>query len=404
VYIRFVKNNPLRTAYQKDMEDIKMVDLTGMMNRIRPELDSAINRVLNSERFIGGVEVEEFSNELKAALVNREKGGEEAFIIPCANGTDALQIALMALGIGPGDEVIAPAFTFISTVEVIALLGAKPVLVDVHADTFNIDCLAVENAISKNTKAIVPVHLFGQCADMGGLMDISNKTGIPIVEDTAQSLLSTYCDDKGLSGRAGLFGAFGTTSFFPSKNLGCMGDGGALFTRDKKLAQIAKSIVNHGGSVRYQHDIVGMNSRLDSLQAAILRVKLPHLNTYISQRQKAASIYDELLKNVEEVEIPVRDDNSTHVFHQYTIQIADDIRDDIVRGLAEDRIPTGVYYPKGVHEQKAFEGLGYKTGEFPITEKLSKTVLSLPMHTELSSSQQNYIVERLVSRINDLKS
>lgn len=386
------------------MEDIKMVDLTGMMNRIRPELDSAINRVLNSERFIGGVEVEEFSNELKAALVNREKGGEEAFIIPCANGTDALQIALMALGIGPGDEVIAPAFTFISTVEVIALLGAKPVLVDVHADTFNIDCLAVENAISKNTKAIVPVHLFGQCADMGGLMDISNKTGIPIVEDTAQSLLSTYCDDKGLSGRAGLFGAFGTTSFFPSKNLGCMGDGGALFTRDKKLAQIAKSIVNHGGSVRYQHDIVGMNSRLDSLQAAILRVKLPHLNTYISQRQKAASIYDELLKNVEEVEIPVRDDNSTHVFHQYTIQIADDIRDDIVRGLAEDRIPTGVYYPKGVHEQKAFEGLGYKTGEFPITEKLSKTVLSLPMHTELSSSQQNYIVERLVSRINDLKS
>jgi dTDP-4-amino-4,6-dideoxygalactose transaminase len=404
VYIRFVKNNPLRTAYQKDMEDIKMVDLTGMMNRIRPELDSAINRVLNSERFIGGVEVEGFSRELKAALVNREKGGEEAFIIPCANGTDALQIALMALGIGPGDEVIAPAFTFISTVEVIALLGAKPVLVDVHADTFNIDCLAVENAISKNTKAIVPVHLFGQCADMGGLMDISNKTGIPIVEDTAQSLLSTYCDDKGLSGRAGLFGAFGTTSFFPSKNLGCMGDGGALFTRDKKLAQIAKSIVNHGGSVRYQHDIVGMNSRLDSLQAAILRVKLPHLNTYISQRQKAASIYDELLKNVEEVEIPVRDDNSTHVFHQYTIQIADDIRDDIVRGLAEDRIPTGVYYPKGVHEQKAFEGLGYKTGEFPITEKLSKTVLSLPMHTELSSSQQNYIVERLVSRINDLKS
>lgn len=386
------------------MEDIKMVDLTGMMNRIRPELDSAINRVLNSERFIGGVEVEEFSNELKAALVNREKGGEEAFIIPCANGTDALQIALMALGIGPGDEVIAPAFTFISTVEVIALLGAKPVLVDVHADTFNIDCLAVENAISKNTKAIVPVHLFGQCADMGGLMDISNKTGIPIVEDTAQSLLSTYCDDKGLSGRAGLFGAFGTTSFFPSKNLGCMGDGGALFTRDKKLAQIAKSIVNHGGSVRYQHDIVGMNSRLDSLQAAILRVKLPHLNTYISQRQKAASIYDELLKNVEGVEIPVRDDNSTHVFHQYTIQISDDIRDDIVRGLAEDGIPTGVYYPKGVHEQKAFEGLGYKTGEFPITEKLSKTVLSLPMHTELSSSQQNYIVERLVSRINDLKS
>jgi len=395
----------LRTASKKDIADIKMVDLTGMMNRIRPELDSAINRVLNSERFIGGEEVEEFSKELKAALLSRDNGGEEdAFIIPCANGTDALQIALMALGIGPGDEVIAPAFTFISTVEVIALLGAKPVLVDVHADTFNIDCGAVENAISEKTKAIVPVHLFGQCADMGGLMDISNKTGIPIVEDTAQSLLSSYCDDKGMSGRAGLFGAFGTTSFFPSKNLGCMGDGGALFTRDKNLAQIAKSIANHGGSIRYHHDMVGMNSRLDSLQAAILRVKLPHLSTYISQRQKAASIYDDLLKIVEGVEIPVRDENSTHVFHQYTIQISGDIRDDVAKGLAKDGIPTGIYYPKGIHEQKAFESLGYKVGEFPITEKLSKTVLSLPMHTELSSSQQNYIVERLVSRINDLKS
>jgi len=404
VYLRFVKKNPLRTASKKDIEDIKMVDLTGMMNRIRPELDSAINRVLNSERFIGGEEVEEFSKELKAALLNRDKGEEETFIIPCANGTDALQIALMALGIGPGDEVIAPAFTFISTVEVIALLGAKPVLVDVHADTFNIDCKAVENAISEKTKAIVPVHLFGQCADMGGLMAISNKTGIPIVEDTAQSLLSSYCDDKGMSGRAGLFGAFGTTSFFPSKNLGCMGDGGALFTRDKNLAQIAKSIANHGGSIRYHHDMVGMNSRLDSLQAAILRVKLPHLSTYISQRQKAASIYDDLLKIVEGVEIPVRDENSTHVFHQYTILIAGDIRDDVAKGLAEDGIPTGIYYPKGIHEQKAFENLEYKAGKFPITEKLSKTVLSLPMHTELSSSQQNYIVERLVSRINDLKS
>ena len=394
----------MRTASKKDIEDIKMVDLTGMMNRIRPELDSAINRVLNSERIIGGEEVEEFSKELKAALLNRDKGEEETFIIPCANGTDALQIALMALGIGPGDEVIAPAFTFISTVEVIALLGAKPVLVDVHADTFNIDCKAVENAISEKTKAIVPVHLFGQCADMGGLMAISNKTGIPIVEDTAQSLLSSYCDDKGMSGRAGLFGAFGTTSFFPSKNLGCMGDGGALFTRDKNLAQIAKSIANHGGSIRYHHDMVGMNSRLDSLQAAILRVKLPHLSTYISQRQKAASIYDDLLKIVEGVEIPVRDENSTHVFHQYTILIAGDIRDDVAKGLAEDGIPTGIYYPKGIHEQKAFENLEYKAGKFPITEKLSKTVLSLPMHTELSSSQQNYIVERLVSRINDLKS
>jgi len=399
----------LKIASKKDMEGIKMVDLNGLMNRIRPELDAAINRVLDSERFIGGEEVEEFSKELKSALTFHEgttiEGiNDDVFIIPCANGTDALQIALMALGIGPGDEVITPAFTFISTVEVIALLGAKPVLVDVQADTFNIDCQAVENAITEKTKAIIPVHLFGQCADIGALMAISNKTGIPIIEDTAQSLLSTYCDDKGMSGRAGLFGAFGTTSFFPSKNLGCLGDGGALFTRDRDLAQTAKAITNHGGSIRYQHDRVGLNSRLDSLQAAILRVKLPHLNTHITQRQKAAAIYDDLLKSVEGVAIPERDEKSTHVFNQYTLKLEDDIRDELAQGLAEDNVPTGVYYPKGIHEQKAFEGLGYKTGAFPITEKLSKTVLSLPMHTELSNAQQKYIVERLVSRLRDINS
>ena len=390
------------------MEGIKMVDLNGLMNRIRPELDVAIKRVLDSGRFIGGEEVEGFSKELKSALCLHEgktMGGlsDDVFIVPCANGTDALQIALMALGIGPGDEVITPAFTFISTVEVIALLGAKAVLVDVQADTFNIDCREVEKAITEKTKAIIPVHLFGQCADMRALMAISNKTGVPIIEDTAQSLLSTYCDDQGMSGRAGLFGAFGTTSFFPSKNLGCIGDGGALFTRDKKLAQTAKSIANHGGSKRYQHDMVGLNSRLDALQAAVLRVKLPHLNSHISQRQNAAAIYDDLLQNVEGVVVPARDEKSSHVFNQYTIKLEDEIRDELAQGLAEDGVPTGVYYPKGIHEQKAFEGLGYKTGAFPITEKLSKTVLSLPMHTELSSAQQKYIVARLVSRLRDMK-
>ena len=390
------------------MEGIKMVDLNGLMNRIRPELDVAIKRVLDSARFIGGEEVEGFSKELKSALCLHEgktMGGlsDDVFIVPCANGTDALQIALMALEIGPGDEVITPAFTFISTVEVIALLGAKAVLVDVQADTFNIDCREVEKAITEKTKAIIPVHLFGQCADMRALMAISNKTGVPIIEDTAQSLLSTYCDDQGMSGRAGLFGAFGTTSFFPSKNLGCIGDGGALFTRDKKLAQTAKSITNHGGSKRYQHDRVGLNSRLDALQAAVLRVKLPHLNSHISQRQNAAAIYDDLLQHVEGVVVPARDEKSSHVFNQYTIKLEDEIRDELARGLAEDGVPTGVYYPKGIHEQKAFEGLGYKTGAFPITEKLSKTVLSLPMHTELSSAQQKYIVARLVSRLRDMK-
>ena len=390
------------------MEGIKMVDLNGLMNHIRPELDDAIKRVLDSERFIGGEEVEAFSKELTSALsLNEGKtmGGlsDDVFIVPCANGTDALQIALMALEIGPGDEVITPAFTFISTVEVIALLGAKAVLVDVQADTFNIDCHAVEKAITEKTKAIIPVHLFGQCADMGALMEISNKTGIPIIEDTAQSLLSTYCDDQGKSGRAGLFGAFGTTSFFPSKNLGCIGDGGALFTRDKNLAQTAKSITNHGGLKRYQHDRVGLNSRLDALQAAVLRVKLPHLKMHISQRQNAAAIYDDLLKNVDEVVIPVRDEKSSHVFNQYTIKLEGEIRDELARGLAEDGVPTSVYYPKGIHEQKAFEGLGYKTGDFPMTEKLSKTVLSLPMHTELSSAQQKYIVARLISRLSEIK-
>ena len=385
-----------------------MVDLNGLMNRIRPELDHAIKRVLDSERFIGGEEVEGFSKELKSALCLHEgktmEGlSDDVFIVPCANGTDALQIALMALGIGPGDEVITPAFTFISTVEVIALLGAKAVLVDVQADTFNIDCHAVEKAITEKTKAIIPVHLFGQCADMGALMVISNKTGVPIIEDTAQSLLSTYCDDQGRSGRAGLFGAFGTTSFFPSKNLGCLGDGGALFTRDRNLAQTAKSITNHGGLKRYHHDRVGLNSRLDAVQAAVLRVKLPHLKTHISQRQKAADIYDDLLKNVDEVVIPVRDEKSSHVFNQYTIKLEEEVRDELARGLAEDGVPTSVYYPKGIHEQKAFEELGYKTGEFPITEKLSKTVLSLPMHTELSSAQQKYIVARLVSRLSEIK-
>ena len=385
-----------------------MVDLNGLMDRIRPELDAAIKRVLDSGRFIGGEEVDAFSKELTSALCLHEGktiGGlsDDVFIVPCANGTDALQIALMALGVGPGDEVITPAFTFISTVEVIALLGAKAVLVDVQSDTFNIDCHAVEKAITEKTKAIIPVHLFGQCADMGALMEISKKTGVPIIEDTAQSLLSTYCDDQGKSGRAGLFGAFGTTSFFPSKNLGCFGDGGALFTHDKKLAQTAKSITNHGGSKRYQHDMVGLNSRLDALQAAVLRVKLPHLNTYISHRQTAADIYDDLLKNVEGIVIPVRDEKSSHVFHQYTLKIEGKDRDELARGLAEDGVPTGVYYPKGIHEQKAFEELGYKTGEFPITEKLSKTVLSLPMHTELSSAQQKYIVARLVSRLSEIK-
>jgi len=379
------------------LENIKMVDLSGMNARMKPELDDAITRVIDSEKFIGGDEVAMFVNELGEKL--KIEQGKTPYVIPCANGTDALQIALMALGIKHGDEVITPAFTFISTVEVVALLGAKPILVDVLKDTFNIDCDAVEKAITSKTKAIVPVHLFGQCADMGRLMEISKKTGIPIVEDTAQSLMSMYCNGEGTSGRSGLIGNLGTTSFFPSKNLGCFGDGGALFTMDEGLFLKAKSIANHGGQIKYKHDIVGLNSRLDAIQAAILRVKLPHLNGFNLARQKSAKIYDELLNDVQGVEIPKRDPNSTHVFHQYTIKITGSQRDDLAEDLMKDGIPTGIYYPMGIHRQKAYKNLGYHFDDFPNTNFLATSVLSLPMHTELTNLQQIGIVERLISRL-----
>ena len=374
-----------------------MVDLSSMNARLKPEIDDAITRVIDSEKFIGGEEVSMFTKELGEKL--KIEGGETPYVIPCANGTDALQIALMALGVKPGDEVITPAFTFISTVEVIALLGAKPVLVDVLEETFNIDCDAVEQAITPKTKAIIPVHLFGQCADMGKLLEISKRTEVPIVEDTAQSLMSIYCNGSGVSGRAGLMGKFGTTSFFPSKNLGCFGDGGALLTMDRDLYLTAKSIANHGAQIRYKHDRVGLNSRLDAIQAAILRVKLPHLEKFNLSRQKAATLYDELLKDVEGIEIPERDANSTHVFHQYTIKISGDKRNDIAKALKEDGIPTGIYYPMGIHQQTAYKYLGYRFDDFPNTNYLASTVLSLPMHTELTNLQQTRIVERLISRL-----
>ena len=384
-------------AMQDELENIKMVDLSGMNARLKPEIDDAIMRVIASEKFIGGEEVSMFSEELGGKL--KIEGGETPYVIPCANGTDALQIALMSLGIGAGDEVITPAFTFISTVEVVALLGAKPVLVDVYPDTFNMDCEAVEKAITNKTKAIIPVHLFGQCADMGRLVDISKRTGVPIVEDTAQSLMSIYCNGSGLSGRAGLIGKFGTTSFFPSKNLGCFGDGGALFTHDEELATKAKAIANHGGQIRYKHEIVGLNSRLDAIQAAILRVKLPYLEGCNLARQKAANIYDELLKDVDGIDIPKRDANSTHVFHQYTIKVSGNQRDSLSEALKEDGIPTGIYYPKGIHLQPAYKKLGYNVDDFPNTNYLASSVLSLPMHTELTNLQQTRIVERLISRL-----
>lgn len=379
------------------MKKLQMVDLKGQMERIRPELDEAVARVMDSGRFIGGPEVEAFAEELSEEL-------DGAFVVPCANGTDALQIALMALGVGPGDEVITPAFTFISTVEVVMLLGAKPVLVDVDARTFHIDPLAVEAAITEKTKAVIPVHLFGQCAFMGDLMAVAERHGVPVIEDTAQSLLSIYCDENGVSGKAGTIGLCGTTSFFPSKNLGCMGDGGAIFTRSEEFAKKVKTIANHGSQERYKHLEVGVNSRLDSLQAAMLRVKLPHLKDYNAARFKAACKYDELLSELSGaglIQVPARDKRSSHVFNQYTIKLCDkliesgvtnvEVRDE----LADLGVPSAIYYPMGIHEQEAFAGLGYKKGDMPVSEKLSKTVLSLPMHTELSDTQQLSVVAGL---------
>jgi dTDP-4-amino-4,6-dideoxygalactose transaminase len=376
------------------MKKLQMVDLKGQMEHIRPELDEAVKRVMDSGRFIGGPEVEAFAAELSEEL-------DGAFVMPCANGTDALQIALMALGVGPGDEVITPAFTFISTVEVVMLLGAKPVLVDVDARTFNIDPLAIEAAITERTKAVIPVHLFGQCASMGTIMEVTERHDVPVIEDSAQSILSYYCDENGVSDKAGTIGLCGTTSFFPSKNLGCMGDGGAIFTRSEEFAQKVRTIANHGSQERYKHLEVGVNSRLDSLQAAMLRVKLPHLKEYNAARFRAACRYDELLAELSAegmIKVPARDHRSSHVFNQYTIKICDKLTEAGATNVAMRAeltklgVPSAIYYPMGIHEQEAFAGLGYKKGDMPVSEKLSQTVLSLPMHTELSVSQQLQVV------------
>ena len=376
------------------MKRIQMVDLEGQTERIRPQIDEAIARVLDSSRYIGGDEVRSFEEELGANL-------DGAFVTSCANGTDALQIALMALAVGSGDEVIVPAFTFISPVEVVALLGAKPVLVDVYPDTFNIDCEAVEEAITDRTKAIIAVHLFGQCADMGKLTEIAKKHNLFVIEDTAQALSSIYCDEKGLSGKAGTLGHIGTTSFFPSKHLGCFGDGGAIISHKHDYSADCETISNHGSEDKYDHIEVGVNSRLDAVQAAILRVKLKHLKEYNHSRSEAAARYDELLKDTTGITIPHRDNRSSHVFHQYTIKIDPFYTDNatIQNELAKSNIPTAIYYPKPIHLQNAYNWLDYSAGDFPVSEKLSKTVLSLPMHTELCIEQQEYIADRLIAAI-----
>ena len=362
------------------MQKIQMVDLVSQYQKIKPELDKKIIEVVESSAYINGPEVKAFQQELEEYLNVKH-------VIPCANGTDALQIALMSLELEPGDEIITADFTFAATVEVIDLLKLKSVLVDVDKETFNINIEALEKAITPKTKAIIPVHLFGQCANMEEVMDIAEKHNLFVVEDTAQALGAEYHFSNGTSKKAGTIGHIGATSFFPSKNLGCYGDGGAIFTNNDDLAHKIRGIVNHGMYKRYYHDEVGVNSRLDSIQAAILRLKLPHLDYYNSARQDAADYYDKAFEDCPNIVTPVRSPKSTHVFHQYTLRVLDTDRDELQHFLSENDIPAMIYYPVPLHQQKAYNRGEYNDKDFPATMELIDEVISLPMHTELTEEQ-----------------
>jgi dTDP-4-amino-4,6-dideoxygalactose transaminase len=367
------------------MDKIQMVDLKAQYNRIKSEVDVAIQEVIDTTTFINGPAVGAFQKDLEHYL-------HCDHVIPCANGTDALQIAMMALGYKPGDEVITASFTYVATAEVIALLGLKPVLVDVDPKTFNIDPEAVEKAITDKTVAIVPVHLFGQCAPMERLMEIAKKHNIDIIEDTAQAIGAEYTFSDGSVKKAGTIGRVGATSFFPSKNLGCYGDGGAIFTQDEQLAAKIRMIANHGQRVRYYHDEIGVNSRLDSIQAAILCVKLRELDQYALRRNKLADAYDAAFGNSGKLITPVRSANSTHVFHQYTLLTNGVSRDEMKEFLESKGVPAMIYYPVPLHMQKAYLDPRYKQGDFPVTEDLCARVVSLPMHTEMQDEQLQHII------------
>ncbi|MEI2758562.1 MAG: DegT/DnrJ/EryC1/StrS family aminotransferase [Bacteroidia bacterium] len=371
------------------MKKLHMVDLISQYQKIKPEVDKAISDTVTSSAYINGPEVKAFQAELEKYL-------SVGHVINCANGTDALQIAMMALNLQPGDEVITASFTYVATAEVIALLKLKPVLVEVIPGTFSIDPAAIEKAITPKTKAIVPVHLFGQCADMEPIMKIAAKHKLYVIEDVAQAIGADYTFSDGRKQKAGTIGTIGCTSFFPSKNLGCMGDGGALFTNDDTLAKKIRMIANHGQSVQYVHDEIGVNSRLDSIQAAILRVKLKHLDSYAAARQKAAAYYDKAFNGNSKITTPERSKNSTHVFHQYTLVLNGVNRDELRQYLAEKEIPAMIYYPIPLHMQKAYKDERYKEGQFPVTEKLCANVLSLPMHTELDEEQLEYITRAVL--------
>lgn len=380
-----------------------MVDLKGQYEHIKDTVNTSILNVLDTTAFVNGPEVHSFQKELEDYLGVKH-------VIPCANGTDALQIAMMGLGLEQGDEVITADFTFAATVEVIALLKLTPVLVDVDPIDFNIDINAIKKAITPKTKAIVPVHLFGRCANMDEIMALAKEHNLYVIEDNAQAIGANYTHKDGTKTKAGAIGHVASTSFFPSKNLGCYGDGGAIFTNNDDLAHTIRGIVNHGMYERYHHDVVGVNSRLDSIQAAVLRAKLPHLDTYNAKRQDAARQYTAALKDHKYIDVPkgkcdgvdtICDTCDCHVFHQYTIKITNGRRDELVKHLNEQGIPCGVYYPIPLHKQKAYQDDRYNEEDFPVTNQLIQEVMSLPMHTELENDQIEFITTTIKEFLND---
>ena len=371
------------------MKKIQMVDLPGQYAKIKKTVDASIQEVLNTSAYINGPFVHEFQADLEKYL-------DVKHVIPCANGTDALQIAMMGLDLKQGDEVITADFTFAATVEVIGLLKLTPVLVDVEADTFNMDIEALKKAITPKTKAIVPVHLFGQCANMEAILKIAKEHNLYVIEDNAQAIGADYTFSNGTKKKAGTMGNVGTTSFFPSKNLGCYGDGGAIFTNDDELAHTLRGMVNHGMYKRYYHDVVGVNSRLDSIQAAVLKTKLPLLNSYCNARQEAAKYYSNAFANNSNIITPKISEFTTHVFHQYTLQITNGKRNELHQHLLDNGIPNAIYYPVPLHSQKAYIDERYKESDFPVTNRLIDQVISLPIHTELEIEQLDFITNKVL--------
>ncbi|MCG8327000.1 MAG: DegT/DnrJ/EryC1/StrS family aminotransferase [Chitinophagales bacterium] len=370
--------------------NIQMVDLKSQYQKLQEEIDTAVLEVIRSTAFINGPKVRDFQANLESYLGAKH-------VIPCANGTDALQVALMGLGLKPGDEVIVPAFTYVATAEVIALLGLRPLMVDVDQDSFNVTADIIEKAITPNTKAIVPVNLFGQSCDMEAIMEIANKHNLWVVEDNAQAIGADYTFSDGRSQKTGTIGHIGCTSFYPSKNLGAYGDGGALYTNDDELAEQLRKIANHGQSKRYYHDMVGVNSRLDSIQAAILDIKLRYLDEYATARQQAADYYDQAFANIEQLQTPYRHPKSTHVFHQYTLMVKDGRRDELQTYLKEQGIPSMIYYPVPLYKQEAYKAaMANDIDSLPVTETLCDSVISLPMHSEMTEDMLKHISQAVL--------